>query len=221
MQPKRTIYIKIRDLRRERSLTQEELAEALGISRQSINAMEAGRCLPSLPVALQIAAYFAVPLQRLIAIADENERALAAALENGDLTPPPPANPWEPLREMRDMIDDFIGDAPRLTAGNCPLANVHEDDTTVTVEFQLPGFAKNDLSIDVSEDQLTVSGEMKQQHQAEGHQEFQITSFTRTLSLPAKIDTDSAQAEMRNGILTLKLQKRDKPPATKRVQIND
>ncbi len=52
------IHIRIRDLRRDKALTQEELAVALGISRQSVNAMEAGRCLPSLPVAMELASFF-------------------------------------------------------------------------------------------------------------------------------------------------------------------
>jgi HSP20 family protein len=220
MQPKRTIYIRIRDLRRERELTQEELAEALGISRQSINAMEAGRCLPSLPVALQIAAYFAVPLQRLIAIADENERALAAAIENGDAHIPAPANPWEPLREMRDMLDDFIGEAPQLSSGAVPLANMREDDSSITLEFQLPGFAKDDISIDVSVDHLTVSGEAKQEQNDDGQREFSLTSFSRTLALPAAVETDSAQASMKNGILRVQLHKqRDDKPKSKRLEI--
>ena len=64
MSEKQIVHIRIRDLRRERSLTQEELAEALGVSRQSINAMEAGRCLPSLPIAMQLSSFFSVPLQQ-------------------------------------------------------------------------------------------------------------------------------------------------------------
>ena len=49
---------KIRNLREEKKLTQEELAEKLGISRQSIISVEKGKCLPSLPLALRISELF-------------------------------------------------------------------------------------------------------------------------------------------------------------------
>ncbi len=48
----------IREKRAERKLSQAALAEAMGVSRQTINAIETGRYLPSLPLALALARYF-------------------------------------------------------------------------------------------------------------------------------------------------------------------
>ena len=48
----------VRDLRGARQLSQAELAKALGVSRQTINAIETGRYLPSLPLAIALARYF-------------------------------------------------------------------------------------------------------------------------------------------------------------------
>ena len=48
----------VKELRRERGLTQEELARALDVSRQTIISIERGRYVPSLPLALKIAAFF-------------------------------------------------------------------------------------------------------------------------------------------------------------------
>jgi putative transcriptional regulator len=48
----------VKELRKERGLTQEELAEAVGVSRQTIISIERGRYVPSLPLALKIAGYF-------------------------------------------------------------------------------------------------------------------------------------------------------------------
>ena len=50
-------------LRREQNMRQEELAQAAGVSRQSIIAIEKGRSVPSLEVALRIARCFAVPVE--------------------------------------------------------------------------------------------------------------------------------------------------------------
>lgn len=49
---------RIRIERAEKEITQQELAEAVGVSRQTIVAIEKGRFLPSTPLALKIARYF-------------------------------------------------------------------------------------------------------------------------------------------------------------------
>ncbi len=48
----------VKELRKERGLTQEELAEAVGVSRQTIISIERGRYVPSLSLALKIAGFF-------------------------------------------------------------------------------------------------------------------------------------------------------------------
>jgi putative transcriptional regulator len=56
---------RVRELRLARSLRQEDLARALKVSRQTINAIEAGRYLPSLPLALALGRFFERPVEEL------------------------------------------------------------------------------------------------------------------------------------------------------------
>jgi putative transcriptional regulator len=49
---------RVREMRGTASLSQAELASALGVSRQTINSIETGRYLPSLPLAMAIARFF-------------------------------------------------------------------------------------------------------------------------------------------------------------------
>lgn len=56
---------RLKVLRAERDWTQADLAEKLGISRQSVNAIETGRYDPSLPLAFRIAALFALPIEAI------------------------------------------------------------------------------------------------------------------------------------------------------------
>jgi len=49
---------RVRELRLERGWTQQELADAVGVSRQSINSIECNRYVPSLPLALTFARVF-------------------------------------------------------------------------------------------------------------------------------------------------------------------
>jgi putative transcriptional regulator len=55
----------IRRLRTERGLTQAELADAMRVSRQTIIAIESGRYLPSLPLALQLCRFFEQPVEEV------------------------------------------------------------------------------------------------------------------------------------------------------------
>ena len=56
---------KIRELRKQRGLTQEELAEIIGISRQAINAIEKEKFDPSLPTAFKMAKLFKTSIENL------------------------------------------------------------------------------------------------------------------------------------------------------------
>jgi putative transcriptional regulator len=55
----------LKALRAERNWSQAELAEKLGVSRQTINAIETGKYDPSLPLAFQIARLFALPIEEI------------------------------------------------------------------------------------------------------------------------------------------------------------
>jgi putative transcriptional regulator len=55
----------IRKLREQRELSQGELAARLGVSRQTINSIETGRYLPSLPLALELGRFFGRPIEEV------------------------------------------------------------------------------------------------------------------------------------------------------------
>ena len=53
--------------------TQDELGQAVGVSRQSINAIERGRYIPSLPLALRFARFFGCPTDDLFQLPEDND----------------------------------------------------------------------------------------------------------------------------------------------------
>jgi putative transcriptional regulator len=55
----------VRELRGEHGLSQADLGQALGVSRQTINSIETERYTPSLPLALAIAAFFKTPVEEI------------------------------------------------------------------------------------------------------------------------------------------------------------
>ena len=56
---------RLKVLRAERDWSQQDLAERLGVSRQSVNAIEKGRYDPSLPLAFSISEVFALPIEEI------------------------------------------------------------------------------------------------------------------------------------------------------------
>jgi putative transcriptional regulator len=67
-----TVHNRVRELRIARDLTQEQLAEAVGVSRQSINSIERDRYVPSLPLALLLARVFRCPVEQIFRLEKPN-----------------------------------------------------------------------------------------------------------------------------------------------------
>lgn len=63
-----TIENSIREMRTKASVTQDELAKAVGVSRQTIVAIEKGNYTPSLLLAINLAGFFGVPVEKLFSI---------------------------------------------------------------------------------------------------------------------------------------------------------
>ena len=59
---------RVRELRQERGWTQQELADAVGVSRQSINSIERDRYVPSLALALSFARVFRMPVEEIFTL---------------------------------------------------------------------------------------------------------------------------------------------------------
>lgn len=56
---------RVEEIRKQRGITQEELAEALEVSRQTIGSIENGRYNPSIILAFKVARYFAMPIEEI------------------------------------------------------------------------------------------------------------------------------------------------------------
>jgi len=63
---------RVREMRTEAGMTQADLGDALGVSRQTINSIEAGRYLPSLPLALKIGRLFGSPVHEIFEMDEED-----------------------------------------------------------------------------------------------------------------------------------------------------
>ncbi|KAF8498183.1 HSP20-like chaperone [Russula emetica] len=91
-----------------------------------------------------------------------------------------------------------------------PRMDIHHDEkaNTATVTFNLPGMQKKDVSIDIHNNILTVSGQTEEEttkRDAEGFvlRERQHGKFSRSLSLPQGTKNEDVKASMANGVLDI------------------
>jgi HSP20 family protein len=85
--------------------------------------------------------------------------------------------------------------------------NVREEDEAYVLSALVPGLKAEELKIQVLEDVVRIDGEYKIDDSNYLVRELPQGMFTRTLRLPAPIDADHVDAEVTNGVLTLKLPK--------------
>lgn len=207
---------RLKSLREEKDLTQEELAERLGISRQSIISVEKGKCLPSLPLALRIAEIFKQNLEDLF---------LDKSIEKGGETMSRFITPWSPFGD----IDRFFEDEdvmPALSrwrgyAFQFPMVNVKQTNREIILTADIPGIKEEDVNIEIGDTFVDISGERKEEIKKENegyfHQEVRYGSFARRIPLPTEVRADKADATIKDGQLQIKVPKLapEKPRVTK------
>ena len=141
---------------------------------------------------------------------------------------------WDPVREMlsfRDSMDRFLEEPffqnPRLwersmmTEWNLALDVAEEDDAYV-VTASLPGIAPEDVEITLTDNVLTIQGEISKD-EAIDEQKYHIRErrfgrFVRSVTLPNAVAADQVEAVSENGVLKLTLPKTEEVKP-KRIEI--
>ncbi len=221
------IRIRLKEFRKQHQLSQEKLAETLGISRQSVISLERGEFLPSLPLLIDLVNFFETPLEQFINCEGYSSQKGGEKDMARDLTP------WSPFREassLHDAIDRMFEDtfaAPRMgivPALNMPPVNMRETDKNIIIEVELPGVDEKDLDVEIAEDSLTVRGQKRTDEEIKEkdyyRREFSYGSFSRTIPLPAPVADNQAEAELKKGTLTITLPKVEaEKPKMKKITI--
>ena len=91
-----------------------------------------------------------------------------------------------------------------------PPVDVIEDSGGITLQADLPGVTKETLSLEVDAHTLTIAGEISLQNPAgmdSTHAEVSVPRYRRVFTLSNELDTGKLQAELKQGVLTLRIQK--------------
>ncbi|EPY52242.1 hsp16-like protein [Schizosaccharomyces cryophilus OY26] len=139
--------------------------------------------------------------------------------------------PFFDLYPFQDGLSDFLSYSPRVQRQDravdlSPAIDVHEGKDTVAVDVELPGVKKEDVQVHYDEGKLTVSGKSVNERKSEGDRgnhrwsERRFGSFSRTISIPSRIDSDRIEAQFSNGILSIVLPKIEQSRSKKQIAIN-
>ena len=91
-----------------------------------------------------------------------------------------------------------------------PRANVSDRGESFVLEAELPGMTTDDVSVDVTQDSLTITGARKvdrPQDYSVHRKERPVARFARSFSFPVKVDPEKVNADLKNGLLTVTLSK--------------
>ncbi len=135
---------------------------------------------------------------------------------------------YNPFREMEEFEKKFFSD-PFFTSGNDSLAefktDIKDDGDSYLLEADLPGFAKEDIKLDIDGDCLTISAERHSEHEEKDKKgkyvrcERSYGSYSRSFDVSG-INTDEIKAKYDNGVLKLTMPKKEKVlPASRRLEI--
>lgn len=129
---------------------------------------------------------------------------------------------WEPMAEMdsmRRLMDRMLeqlgggrmfGGLPSLEGarGFAPSIEVYATDEEVVVSAELPGMRPEDVNVEITEDAVHLTGEMKKEAEIKEDNyyrtERQYGHFERIVPLPNRIKDDQAKASFKNGVLTIR-----------------
>ena len=142
---------------------------------------------------------------------------------------------YDPLREVTALQNELrrsleamfrgVGGSGQLEDDEAtwvPAVDVKETDNELRLSFDLPGMKEEDISIEIQDNVLSVSGEREERREEsrEGFRrmERRFGRFARSFPLPAGVSEDKIQASYDNGVLEIRVPKpKDHEP--RRVQI--
>ena len=139
---------------------------------------------------------------------------------------------WRPFtelsslrREMDRLWESFFGERPLQRIWErewAPSLDMSETKDNFVVKAEVPGIDAKDIDISLTGDVLTIKGEKKQEKE-EREEDYHLVersygTFTRSVRLPAEVESNKIKASYKNGILNITLPKSERVKA-KEVKI--
>lgn len=125
---------------------------------------------------------------------------------------------WSPMSEFRREFDRLFDDwaAPVSTGARregvyTPACDVSEGDDHYLLTLEMPGVKKEDIRLEVVDNQVVITGERRRDTPPKGmdttYSERRYGRFQRSMALPLGVDSDKVEAHYQDGILSVMLPK--------------
>jgi len=136
---------------------------------------------------------------------------------------------WEPFKELKEIEERFNQLFPRgaemesSLVDFSPSVNTREGDYAYHIEVDLPGVKKKDISVEVKDSRLIISGERKSNKEVKKENYHRVESsygkFERSFSLPDNVDAENIDAQTKDGVLEVIVPKKERTKASKKVDV--
>ncbi|MGF1469497.1 MAG: Hsp20/alpha crystallin family protein [Sandaracinaceae bacterium] len=119
---------------------------------------------------------------------------------------------WDPFSEISRLQSDLNrmwGESP--SSSFAPAVDIFEEESAILLKAEVPGMRSEDIHVNIDNGVLSLSGERKLENEEkrEGYHrvERRYGSFTRSFVLPKTVDPEAIEADLSDGVLTLRLPK--------------
>jgi HSP20 family protein len=119
---------------------------------------------------------------------------------------------FDPFAELNRFQRELSRSYDSATQTFAPAVDIFEDKESIQVRAELPGVKNEDVKVDVENNILTLRGERKleQEDKRENYHRVErwYGAFTRQFMLPRTVDSDHIDAQLKDGVLTVRLPKK-------------
>lgn len=159
----------------------------------------------------------------------KSEVSASKGASKGEVQKATPARALSPFEEMDRMFEHFFprgwmrpfhwerpswAELPLPFEGKMPRIDVIDRDTEIVIHAEVPGVDKKDLDVSVTDNSVTIKGKTEREVKEEKENYYRCEtsqgSFSRTIPLPSKVDSEKAKTKFKDGLLELTLPKAEK-----------
>jgi HSP20 family protein len=127
------------------------------------------------------------------------------------------------INRMFDMSFPMDWEEGREVAQWRPTVDIYEKDGEKVVHAELPGVKKEDITLEMKENVMTIRGKRTSEEEVEEdgyyRKERKFGAFQRSISLPEAIDTEQIKATYRDGVLEIRIPQSE-ATGTRRISID-
>jgi HSP20 family protein len=121
--------------------------------------------------------------------------------------------PFGELTSLRDAMDRLFEESfirpGRLPGAAAPPMDIYQEHGNLVVKVPLPGAKPEDIEVSIAGDSLTIRGEIRHAREVKEQsvicRECRYGAFSRTVTLPSRVDSTRTDATYQDGVLTLTL----------------